>query len=247
MVEQTLWFKTEPIEPIVKNPSPADGEREVPLNLSSLHFTLKDFQGDAMSYTVESSPDIGSGNGTNVHNGTYTIPVNGLTYGTTYQWYVNVTDGAHETHKMFSFTTGYPALFNPFDYGFQYRKQITIDHTKVADDLTNFTILLSTIDDDLHQKAQDDGGDILFMNDVGVASKFYHEVENYDPSTGELIAWIKIPFLSSTNDTIFYMYLRKPHLRRYPVSSKNLGFELQCSLAYERRYHLNHQRQCITP
>jgi len=224
--EKTMTFTTEPVAPVISDPSPANGEREVSVTQSSLRFSLKDFQGDAMSYTVRTSPDIGSGSGTNVHNGTYTVPVSGLTYGSAYQWFVNATDGAHETHSVFSFSTGYPDMFNPFEYGFHYRKQVTIDHTKVTGDLTDFTILLSTIDNDLRLKAQDDGGDILFMNGPGVSSRLYHEIETYDASSGTLLTWVKVPVLSSSNDTVLYMYYGNPTCAdtQYPEKTWDLHY-----------------------
>ena len=207
--EETMTFTTEAIAPIISNPLPADGERDVPMDIPSLRFTLKDYQGDAMDYTVETSPNIGSGQQNGVHDGTYTVPVSGLTYGAAYHWFVNVTDGTHWTRKVFSFETGYPSQFNPFEFGWHYRKQITIDHTQVTDDLDNFPVLISTTDADL-MKAQDDGGDILFMNGAGVAVKQRHEIETFDISSGKLVAWVNITDLSSNEDTVFYMYYGNP-------------------------------------
>ena len=122
--ENTITFTTEPAAPIISNPLPENGDRDVPMNLPQLQFTLKDYQGDAMEFTVQTSPDIGSDHKVGVHDGTYTIPISGMTYGALYRWYVNVTDGTHWARKMYSFTTGYPSPFNPFEYGWQYRKQI---------------------------------------------------------------------------------------------------------------------------
>jgi len=208
--EETLTFTTEAIAPIISNPSPVDTQQAVPPTLTDLQFTLTDFQGDLLDYTVETAPDIGSGSGSHVHNGSYTVPVADLTIATAYKWYVNVTDGAHWTRKIFTFETTYPEEFNPFDYGWLYRKQITIDHTKVVGDLVNFPVLLSIIDSDLQDTAQDDGDDILFMPTGGVAHKLNHEIESYDSSTGTLVAWVNITSLSSTTDTVFYMYYGHP-------------------------------------
>ena len=96
--------------------------------------------------------------------------------------------------------------FNPFKNGWKYRKQITIDHTKVAGNFANFPVLVSTIDSDLKNKAQDDGDDIIFMDGKGEAEQLFHEIEYFDGSTGELIAWVNIPFLSSSVDVNFYIY-----------------------------------------
>jgi hypothetical protein len=208
--EKTLTFTTEPVAPVISNPSPANGEKDVPMDIPQLQFTLKDYQGDAMEYTVQTSPNIGSAHVTGVHDGAYTVPVSGLTYGAAYRWYVNVTDGTYWTRKAFSFETGYPSQFNPFEFGWQYRKQITIDHTQVADDLINFPVLVSIHDADLSQKAQADGGDILFMNNIGESTRLYHDLESYDASSGTLVTWVNIPSLSSSSDTVFYMYYGNP-------------------------------------
>jgi hypothetical protein len=204
--EKTFTFTTEAIAPIISNPIPSDEERDISMSISSLRFTLKDYQGDAMDYTVQTSPNIGVGSGTDVHDGYYTVPITGLSTATAYTWYLNVTDGAHWTRKMFSFETTYPEQFNPFDLGWQYRKPITIDHTKVAGDLVNFPVLVCLTDSDLRDAAQDDGDDILFMPNNGVAHKLNHEIESYISSTGTLVAWVNITALSSTGDTVFYMY-----------------------------------------
>jgi|GEM_PF-1152563 len=98
--------------------------------------------------------------------------------------------------------TGTPPWWN-LDWG--YRKQIIIDHTQVADDLVSFPVLVSHTSADLSANvAQTDGSDIAFADDS--ASKLNHEVELYNDGTGELIAWINMPSLSTSVDTILYVY-----------------------------------------
>jgi len=208
--QQTFTFTTQAVAPIVSNPIPADGEHHVPTDLQQLKFTLKDYQGDTMNYTVETSPFIGSGSGTNVHDGTFSVLVSGLQNLTTYHWYVNATDGSHWTHKTFGFQTWFPAHFDPFQNGWHYRKQITIDHTSIPEDLTDFPVLVSTVDSDLKVKAQADGDDIIFMDNTGYATLLNYEIEKYDGSSGTLIAWVNITQISSVDDTIFYMYYGNP-------------------------------------
>ncbi len=92
-----------------------------------------------------------------------------------------------------------------WDSDWQYRKQITIDYTKVDSDLSSFPVLISLdADANLAARAQSDGNDIAFADDSG--TKIPHEIELYDNSTGRLVAWAKIPLLSSTTDTVIYMY-----------------------------------------
>jgi len=66
----------------------------------------------------------------------------------------------------------------------QYRKGIIVDHSMVAADLTNFPMLINTIDNDLRDDAQNDGDDIVFTDETG--NKLAHEIECYNGTTGEL-------------------------------------------------------------
>jgi len=206
VTDASFTFTTEPVAPIVSDPNPDDDARYVPLDLSQLSFHLSDPQGDLMDYTVETSPDIGSGSGSGVGDGTYSVDVSDLDHSKEYSWYVNVTDGINWKHKVFTFQAEHQMVFDPFDEGWQYRKNITIDHTKVAGDLTNFPVLVSTIDTDLRDKAQDDGDDILFMDGNGVATRLYHEIARYDGSIGELISWVNVTSVASNENTMFYLY-----------------------------------------
>ncbi len=84
-----------------------------------------------------------------------------------------------------------------------YRKEITVNHTKVSGDLSRFPVLIDITDGDLASKAQSAGDDIVFTDGNGV--KLNHEIELYDSTTGRLVAWV-CANLSSTIDTILYMY-----------------------------------------
>jgi hypothetical protein len=93
------------------------------------------------------------------------------------------------------------------------RKVLLINHSKVSGstNLTNFPMLLSVTDANLESTAngggvgKSDGSDILFTASDGV-TKLNHEIESYNPSTGQLIAWVQIPTLSPTLDTVIYIY-----------------------------------------
>jgi hypothetical protein len=114
---QKFYFTTESVAPLIRNPSPGQNAQFVPITTSNLSVDLKDYQGDLMNWTVETQPDIGSGSGTYVGNGTYTVPINGLEYFTTYIWFVNVTDGRYWAKKAFTFwtTTENTIVFEPID------------------------------------------------------------------------------------------------------------------------------------
>jgi hypothetical protein len=64
--------------------------------------------------------------------------------------------------------------------------------------------VIALTDSEVAAHAQTDGDDIVFTDYSGVPLS--HEIEEYEGSSGHLIAWVEIPFLSSTIDTTFYMY-----------------------------------------
>jgi len=88
---------------------------------------------------------------------------------------------------------------------------MTIDHTKVPSTQSNFTVLVSVTDAALKTLANGghvanaNGYDIGFYSDSGGTTKLKWEVEKYDGTTGNLIAWVKIPSVSSSSDTVFYL------------------------------------------
>lgn len=88
-------------------------------------------------------------------------------------------------------------------YNTHYYKKITIDHTKVSgSDQTNFPVLISLTG--LNQSHINSGGsDIRFTAADGV-TELPREIESY--SGGNLTAWVKVPTLSATVDTVVYMY-----------------------------------------
>jgi hypothetical protein len=90
-----------------------------------------------------------------------------------------------------------------------YRKQITIDNDEVESNLENFPILFHNISSDFSDHAQSDGDDFIFISIDGL-KQYYHEIEYYDSTTGELIAWVNITSLSSTEDTNLYIYYGNP-------------------------------------
>jgi predicted ribosomally synthesized peptide with SipW-like signal peptide len=93
-----------------------------------------------------------------------------------------------------------------YNAGWGFRKRITIDHTKVNADSTDFPFLLSlTSDADLASTAQSNGNDILFTAANGT-TKLDDEIEQYVTGTGQLVAWVRVPSLSSVIDTVIYLY-----------------------------------------
>ncbi|MHA2129263.1 MAG: DUF2341 domain-containing protein, partial [Promethearchaeota archaeon] len=95
------------------------------------------------------------------------------------------------------------------DHYFRYFKVITVDPTKVAGtgSYTDFPMLISIYDSDLRIDVQSSGNDIAFSNGTDWLD---HEIEvfnrNYNNTHAQLITWVRIPSLSTSVDTIIYMY-----------------------------------------
>jgi len=209
-VSKSFTFSTQAVAPVISNPFPEENARHVRLPLSHLSFYIEDPQDDPMDFSIETSPDIGSRSESGVSDGIYSLECNNVDYSTEYKWYVNVTDGINWKRRVFHFITE-EEPFDPFEEGWQYRKKITINHTLVAGQLSNFPILINNNDQDLIYNTQNDGDDIIFMENTGVSRRLFHEIENFDSSTGNLLSWVNILNLLSDEDTNFYMYYGNPN------------------------------------
>jgi hypothetical protein len=129
---------------------------------------------------------------------------------------VTATSVADSTKSGSSNVTLLPTV-SWFNTSWQYRKAIALDHTKVntatgsTTPLANFPSLVSVTDPDLRATANggkvatSKGYDIVFAAGDGITPLNY-EVESYNSVTGQLVAWVNVPSLSSTMDTIIYQY-----------------------------------------
>src|ERR1700676_541903 len=90
---------------------------------------------------------------------------------------------------------------------------LAIDHTKAgASDSANFPVLVSGVYAFLATVAHGgmvtsaSGYDIVFTSDALGATLLNWEIDSYDPVTGTVNFWVKIPTLSHTVDTVIYMW-----------------------------------------
>lgn len=101
------------------------------------------------------------------------------------------------------------------DKDYKYKKQITIDNSKVAGDEVNYPVLVSVTDDALKDVANgghvqsSNGYDIVFY-DGNEAVLLDHEIQRYVNTTGEIIMWVRLENIYGGVNTIFYMYYGKP-------------------------------------
>ncbi|MDW7692428.1 DUF2341 domain-containing protein [Flammeovirgaceae bacterium SG7u.111] len=98
---------------------------------------------------------------------------------------------------------------------YQYYKVITIDATDIPSDQTNFPLLIQYTNDldlrytgDGGRVTQVEGYDIVFALESDYGTQLDHDLEWYESSAGgaDVTAWVRIPILSSTVNTVIYMY-----------------------------------------
>lgn len=95
---------------------------------------------------------------------------------------------------------------NWWNSNWDYRKLITVNHSLVDCDLSDFPILVDITDSDLASKAQDDGDDICFILWSDNSTKLNHEIELFNGTSGELVSWVNITSLSGSTETKIWMY-----------------------------------------
>jgi biopolymer transport protein ExbB len=97
--------------------------------------------------------------------------------------------------------------------GYDFVKEMEIESSRVAGSsaLIDFPMLVSIIDPDLRTVANggkvesSSGYDIVFtLSDC--STLLDHQIEKYVPSTGEYVAWLRIPSLSNSVNTTIGMY-----------------------------------------
>ena len=123
----------------------------------------------------------------------------------------------HDWVRVRKYVTPEPTNFTggeEVSSAFSYRKQITIQESQVTctADMTSFPVLIKiTSDDELRTVGNGghvqnaNGYDITFRAADG-ATVLDHEVEKYTASTGELVAWVRIPTLDYNDNTTIYLY-----------------------------------------
>ncbi|HKZ39796.1 MAG TPA: DUF2341 domain-containing protein, partial [Candidatus Hodarchaeales archaeon] len=93
---------------------------------------------------------------------------------------------------------------------FNYRKAIRVDKEKITglSSLTNFPLLVEIYDKKMKDYTQASGNDIIFTDASG--TRLAHEVDyyskDYNTTHSRLLAWVKVPALSVTDDTFLWLY-----------------------------------------
>jgi biopolymer transport protein ExbB len=97
--------------------------------------------------------------------------------------------------------------------GYSFGKHILIDAAQIpgATPLTNFPLLISFTSSDLRHVSN--GGSVQNLSGFDIvffagdcSTQLSHQIESYNPTTGQFIAWVRIPSLSATVNTGIQMY-----------------------------------------
>jgi hypothetical protein len=96
---------------------------------------------------------------------------------------------------------------------FSFNRPITLNHSQVMNtDQVDFPVLIAGTFPYLATVANGgkvqnaNGYDIVFRSDGAGQNKLDHEIESYDPVTGTVAFWVRIPLLSHTADTQIYVW-----------------------------------------
>jgi hypothetical protein len=153
----------------------------------------------------------------NLGSGRFTLTYNFATYGDKLISVGEVPIGTERRRIVVSSFTSFLSYFT-------YRKSITVQSGQVSNGPhTNFPMLVSMTDPNLRTTANgghvasynagtNDPWDIIFrsLDDTTCGGSgtapctLDHEIEKYVASTGQLVAWVKVP--SINNGTVIYMY-----------------------------------------
>jgi hypothetical protein len=100
-----------------------------------------------------------------------------------------------------------------YDPAFSYKKTLVIPHANVQgeSDLLDFPLLVGVTDPDLismtngGRMASPVGNDLLFT-DATETRQLPYEIASFNGATGNLLAWVRVPVLSASQDTLLYLY-----------------------------------------
>lgn len=145
------------------------------------------------------TPTITTVQGTTSASGVATFTVSSGTTG------ADVFTATDSTDSLTLATTATVTFMPWLGNTFAFWRTVTIDHTKVVGFQTNFPVLITITDAALAAHAQTSGYDITFTASDG-STVLPYERESYNSATGALIAWVNVPYLSSTTDTVLNVF-----------------------------------------
>jgi len=112
-----------------------------------------------------------------------------------------------------------------FSDGYNFRKRIEISSSQVSgsQNHNNFPVLVEVTNDDLRSSINggfvenSNGYDIAFTAADG-STQLNHELQSYNPTTGQVTAWVNVPTLKTQSSTYIYLYYGNSSVSSDPSS-----------------------------
>ncbi|HEX4381237.1 MAG TPA: hypothetical protein VH022_14440 [Candidatus Acidoferrum sp.] len=155
---------------------------------------------------------VGNSNFISSTSGVNPVSIGGLTLGYQVQSASNATTTANWTLHSASTAISLLVSLKADPPPCTYVRKLTVDHNQCGTaDSSNFPVLVSLSGTYLKTvgnggKIQSSSGfDIFFSSDPNGLNLYSWELELFDGSAGTLIAWVRLPSISHSVDTVFYM------------------------------------------
>lgn len=135
---------------------------------------------------------------------------------------------------------------NWFNSDWKFRAKFTVPKEKVVDEIKGFPLLCAVdAQTGFKNHAQANGDDFIFTQKDGVTI-MPHELEKWDSSVGDFVAWIKVPKVVDSTDFVFFIYYGNPTVGNQEdivnVWKENFKVELGNSIvtfSYNAVWHLH--------
>jgi hypothetical protein len=115
---------------------------------------------------------------------------------------------------------------------YSFSNSITVHHGQVASTQTDFPVLITgtysylattahggSVQNTTTLNGQTVPADLIFTSDSGGTSPLIWEIASYNATTGAIEAWVNIPTLSSSVDTVFYMFYGNASVTTYQCTA----------------------------
>jgi hypothetical protein len=114
---------------------------------------------------------------------------------------------------------------------------ITINHKKLNADVKNQPVLLvaANVPADVFASANSDGSDIRFCDDSLGTTEYPRDIVKYDSTNGILAIYVLLPAISSSTDTVFWMFWGNA-----AASEPGVGTSSQNTLVWDKWYGVLH-------
>lgn len=101
-----------------------------------------------------------------------------------------------------------------FGNGYKYRKKVSLRQVMIPSGFSNTPLQVLFEDTDPKLRLAGVGGGVESADRIDIrfedlnGNKLYHELSDYDRTTGKVRAWVRMP-ITSNSDNSFYVYFGK--------------------------------------